>query len=172
MNIVAVSQANGEWFNALLELTQAYVDEMVAGIQQHLPNMDLESFIHLHGYHDLRQKYVDPGGNRIGFSWLVLDPEPQACISLAALEPGIAEVRALFVHPDGRNKGFARQLVGHALQEAEAKGFAVTRLDTLFFMQPAIRLYESFGFVPVPAYLPVAAEWASSIRFFERRINH
>ena len=105
MNIVAVSQANGEWFNALLELTQAYVDEMVAGIQQHLPNMDLESFIHLHGYHDLRQKYVDPGGNRIGFSWLVLDPEPQACISLAALEPGIAEVRALFVHPDGRNKG-------------------------------------------------------------------
>jgi ribosomal protein S18 acetylase RimI-like enzyme len=75
------------------------------------------------------------------------------CIGLKALAPpDVAEIKRLFVRPQARGMGVAKALVADVLKLAEARGYREVKLDTLAEMTPAIALYKSFGFVPIPPY--------------------
>jgi putative acetyltransferase len=71
---------------------------------------------------------------------------------LRPLGEGICEMKRLFVRPEFRGQGVGRLLVGRIVQEAKAIGYRAMRLDTLPWMQPAITLYESLGFLRCPPY--------------------
>jgi len=75
------------------------------------------------------------------------------CIALKPLEPPqIAEIKRLFVRPQARGTGVAKALVAEVLKLAQDRGYREVKLDTLAEMTPAIALYKSFGFAPIPPY--------------------
>ena len=77
---------------------------------------------------------------------------PLGCIALKPLEPGVAEVKRLFVVENGRGLGAGKALVTAILGEARRIGYREVKLDTLPHMAQAIALYRSFGFEPIAPY--------------------
>ncbi len=87
------------------------------------------------------------------------DGEPLGCAGLRPTgEPDIAEMKRLFVRPEGRGRGLGVALVEAIVAVAERIGYGEVRLDTLPEMAAAIALYERSGFVRTRPYYdtPVA----------------
>ncbi len=83
-----------------------------------------------------------------------LEEQPAGCIALCKLGEAICEMKRLYVRPGFRKQGIGEKLVEVLLQDAIAKGYKTMMLDTLEKLQPAIRLYEQFGFKNTSAYYP------------------
>ena len=64
----------------------------------------------------------------------------------------VCELKRLYVSPLHRRVGLGRSLVERLLSEARILGYSRVRLETLDFMEAAIRLYESLGFVRIPEF--------------------
>jgi putative acetyltransferase len=86
-----------------------------------------------------------------GEAFLVLEDETGrvcACVAVDRPEPGVGELHRLYVRPDRRGRGLARDLVAVAEGIARAAGAARMRLwsDTRFL--DAHRLYARLGYAP------------------------
>ncbi len=95
-------------------------------------------------------RYAPPEGELL----LALDgaSAPIGCVALRALDADACEMKRMYVRPAARRLGLGRALVAAVLREAEARGYAEMRLDTLASMTPALTLYRSFGFAEIAAY--------------------
>ncbi|MBI3369712.1 MAG: GNAT family N-acetyltransferase, partial [Burkholderiales bacterium] len=62
------------------------------------------------------------------------------------------EIRRMYVLRSQRRLGVARIILNALEQHAKAQGFGQLCLETGDRQQPAMRLYESFGFVRIPAF--------------------
>jgi GNAT superfamily N-acetyltransferase len=82
----------------------------------------------------------------------VLDGRAVACGAWQPLEPGVAELKRMYVRPAYRGRGIARHLVVALEEEALAAGYPVVRLETGTYLAAAIGLYRSSGYVPIPVY--------------------
>jgi putative acetyltransferase len=74
------------------------------------------------------------------------------CVALRPLGDSVCEMKRMFVHSDFRGLGVGKALAERVITEARAAGYTRMKLDTLRHMLPAIRLYESLGFVRCAAY--------------------
>jgi ribosomal protein S18 acetylase RimI-like enzyme len=68
-------------------------------------------------------------------------------VALRLVEPGVAELKRMYVLPDRRRQGLGRALLARGLEWARDRGVRRIRLDTAEQMTAAQRLYESAGFV-------------------------
>ena len=59
---------------------------------------------------------------------------------------GEGEITNVAVHPDFRGQGIARKMMKHVLQDSLIKGMTAFTLEVRAGNQPAIALYERFGF--------------------------
>ena len=82
----------------------------------------------------------------------VLDGRVVACGGWQALEPGVAEIKRLYVRPAYRGRGIARQLIVALEEEVLAADRPIVRLETGTHVPAAIALYRSAGYLPIPVY--------------------
>ncbi|MET7652133.1 MULTISPECIES: helix-turn-helix domain-containing GNAT family N-acetyltransferase [unclassified Streptomyces] len=89
------------------------------------------------------------------------------CGGLRTLEPGVGELKHVWVHPDARRLGLARRLLDHLERAAAARGLNVLRLDTNATLTEARAMYRACGYREIPAYVdhPYADHW------FEKRLS-
>ena len=77
------------------------------------------------------------------------------CVALHKLEPGICEMKRLYLRPQFRGKGLGRKLAEHLIGEARQMGYLRMRLDTVEpVMKDAVGMYRAMGFREIAPYRP------------------
>ncbi|HZZ66056.1 MAG TPA: GNAT family N-acetyltransferase [Candidatus Baltobacteraceae bacterium] len=92
-----------------------------------------------------------------GALWLALaqsnEAEAVGCVALRELDqPRAFEIKRLYVRPEARGYGIARELLRMAEEAARNQGAREIYLDTKNGMEAAVRLYESEGYSRTQAY--------------------
>jgi GNAT superfamily N-acetyltransferase len=101
----------------------------------------------LYGLHP--GEHRDP---RLRFFVLTVAGEPAGCGALRELEPGVAELKRMYIRQAYRGRGLSRVLLGALEREARAAGIAVLRLETGPRQVEALALYRSSAYEAIPAY--------------------
>jgi GNAT superfamily N-acetyltransferase len=78
-------------------------------------------------------------------------------VAFHPLEPGVAEIKRLYLKAQYRGRGLGRQLMNAALRAAAAAGHRTVRLSTVPKAMPAAdALYRAMEFRQIPAYAGAA----------------
>jgi GNAT superfamily N-acetyltransferase len=108
--------------------------------------------------------YPEPGANHFtltadqvadgagGFVVAHLDDTPVGCGAYRMIEPGTAEIKRMFVAPDGRGIKLGAAILDTLESKAVADGATRLVLETGSRQAAALGLYERFGFTPTPAW--------------------
>ena len=103
---------------------------------------------------DIESTYMKTPGNHF---WVATVPpagaRPEASagevvgtIGVQHHDAGVGEIRRLRVAPDHRRRGIGSALVEQALRFCQAQHYLKITLDTFVEREPAVRLFEKFGF--------------------------
>ncbi len=94
--------------------------------------------------------YAPPGGGL----WLArVGGAPAGVVGMRPLDPGICELKRLWMRPEFRGRDLGRRLTETAIAAARAAGYRTMRLDTIGgLMREARGLYESIGFREAAPY--------------------
>jgi putative acetyltransferase len=111
------------------EISALYPDSVIFGI-------DEAEFERSGGYFVVAQQ----GNRTIG------------CGGFRPIDEKWAEIKRMFVLPDVRRRGWARQILRHLEEEACRRGFSSTVLETGCDNAGAIGLYKSEGYLQIPEY--------------------
>ena len=94
-------------------------------------------------------KYARPGG-MVLIAWDGC--EAAGAVAYRMVEPGVCEMKRLYVRPAFRGRDLGRELANELIEDARGRGYRTMLLDTLASMQSARALYRDLGFVPVAPY--------------------
>lgn len=144
--MVLIKEVNetGDNLNTAIELFKAYQAEL--NVDLRFQNFDEE-------IHQPLKKYGPPQG---ALFLAFVNDEPIGCIALQELpeENGskVCEMKRLYVKPENRKDKAGYFLVEALITKAKMLGYNIMKLDTLDRLQPAIKLYEKFGFEKTTSY--------------------
>jgi len=150
-----------------VEIKAAASDSEEALVLIHALDQDLRSRypgIALHGLHpeDVRDR-------RLTFLIAYADGRAIGCGAARELEPSIGEVKRMFVQPEWRRQGVARQILAALESQARKCGYLALRLETASGQPEAIRLYRAAGYVDIPPFGEYVGNPASMC--FEKRLT-
>ena len=74
------------------------------------------------------------------------------CGAVRRLEPGVGEVKRMWIDPNARGRGLGRRLLDALEDAAHARGYHRLRLDTHEVLVQAIGLYETQGYRRIGRY--------------------
>lgn len=86
--------------------------------------------------------------------YAALDGDPVGCGCFKPFSEGTVEMKRVFVRPDLRGKGVARELMRALEDWARELGYRAAVLETGILQPEAIRLYEAAGYRRIPNYPP------------------
>jgi len=91
--------------------------------------------------------------------WLL--GEPVGCGAVRTLEPGVGEIKRMWVSPAVRGLGVGRRLLEALERVARGCKLRVVRLDTNAALSEALRLYRSSGYREIDRFNdnPYAQHW-------------
>lgn len=106
------------------------------------------------------QKYdneIENPEDKYGMPWGRLyiafyENQVAGCIALRKLNETECEMKRLYVKPEFRNKGIAKMLVKKVISDSKEIGYSSMLLDTLPFLQTAIKMYKKIGFYEIGCY--------------------
>lgn len=83
------------------------------------------------------------------------------CGALRAMEPGIGEIKRMWISPRARGLGIGRRLLAELERVAKQRKLRAVRLDTNESLTEALRLYRSAGYREIPRFNdnPYAHHW-------------
>jgi DNA-binding MarR family transcriptional regulator/GNAT superfamily N-acetyltransferase len=101
---------------------------------------------------------VPPGGCMLVAR---LSGEPVGCGAMRTLEPGVGELKRMWVSPEVRGLGVGRRLLAELERVAAGRKLRILRLDTNGSLAEALRLYRTSGYREIPRYNdnPYAQHW-------------
>lgn len=139
---LVVSQAqSGEEIEHIRELFLEY--EKALGVSLCFQGFDKELA-------SLPGTYAPPSGRLLLASY---EGQVAGCVALHQIEPGIGEMKRLYLRPAVRGKGLGRAMIDVIVNEARAIGYQRLRLDTIApLMRDAVALYRKIGFREIPPY--------------------
>ena len=134
------------------EITKLLVDYMTAALAELHETFGVEdSPTDVSGLRDSLEEYRDASK-----TLLVAQDAAGRLVGVAGLrtlEPGVVEVKRMYVVPECRGMHVGSRLLDQLLEEAERMRARTVRLDTVRFMADAQRLYRSRGFVERTPYV-------------------
>jgi GNAT superfamily N-acetyltransferase len=84
--------------------------------------------------------------------------EPVACGGFRITEPGIAELKRMYVRAAHRRRGIARMLLARLEDEAREAGVRLLRLETGSRQPEALAMYTAMGYVDAEPFGHYACE--------------
>jgi putative acetyltransferase len=78
--------------------------------------------------------------------------EAVACGGFRPLEPGVAEIKRMFVDRGHRGRGYSKAILTTLERMATESGYKTVRLETRHLQTAAIALYEGLGYLRIPNY--------------------
>lgn len=81
-----------------------------------------------------------------------LDHRLVACGGIKKLDDDSCELKRVYVRPEYRGRGIARELTNIAINKAKKNNFAKIVLDTSHNLKSALNLYYSLGFEHIEPY--------------------
>lgn len=102
--------------------------------------------------------FVPPGGCFLIARVLA---KPVGCGGLRTFEPGVGEIKRMWVSNEARGLGIGRKILQALEQEALRSGLRTVRLDTNKVLTEALRLYPSCGYREIAPFNdnPYAHHW-------------
>lgn len=97
----------------------------------------------------LEVKYGKPYG-RLYLAYC--DEELAGCIGLKKIDEKHCEMKRLYVRPKFRGNHLGATLAKKIIDDAKEIGYSHILLDTLPFLQDAIRMYKKLGFYEIESY--------------------
>lgn len=93
--------------------------------------------------------------------------DPVGCGALRSLEPGIGEIKRMWISPRARGLGLGRRLLVELERFAKSRRMRAIRLDTNASLTEALALYRSAGYREISRFNdnPYAHHW------FEKSLN-
>jgi putative acetyltransferase len=92
--------------------------------------------------------------------------DPVGCGGLRPIEPGLVEIKRMYVRPAARGNGFGKLILEALEEEARALGVARVVLETGVGQPESIALYQRAGYREIPCFGAYTGEPLS--RCFER----
>jgi DNA-binding MarR family transcriptional regulator/ribosomal protein S18 acetylase RimI-like enzyme len=110
---------------------------------------------------------ADPDLHTVRFLVATSDGERVACGGVRELEPGLGEIKRMWVHREWRGAGLGARLLRHLEAMSAQMGHDVVRLDTNGTLSEAIAMYERAGYRSIERY----NENPYAQAFFEKRLD-
>jgi GNAT superfamily N-acetyltransferase len=99
--------------------------------------------------HAPAQEFDGPGGQMLLAS---LAGEAVGCAGVRRIDDATAELKRMYVRPQARGRGIAKQLLAACEREARALGYGQLWLETGTMQPEAVTLYLTSGYEPIPAF--------------------
>src|SRR5690606_24074681 len=118
--------------------------ELVKELDKYLAIMDGDE----HAFYDQFNKIVDIRNVIVGYE----NGEPVACGAFKPFEKSTAEIKRMYVKPEGRGKGMGLSLLSELENWASECGYQTAVLETGKRQVEAIALYKKAGYTVIPSY--------------------
>jgi GNAT superfamily N-acetyltransferase len=145
IDIIKASSPNDfDAARSLLARYRRWLEELVGGELATVQPSSLRELA------DLEHFYEPPSGRLLVATF---DGKPSGVVGVHRLDPGVGELKRLYVAPEARGLGIGRDLVVTAVEAAFDLGFDILRLEThAGHMPAAVALYRKLDFRETEPY--------------------